>query len=323
MSTIIINILKYLAAFLSSFLVVQLGVKWFFKWSFKANLIGIDTHKESLPKIPKSGGILWLFGYLIGIFILYPFVSYSTQIAFIASCYAVTLAALIGLIHDIADIPWRVKALTPLLASIPLISMQLGRTVVKIPFIGPIDFGILYHLIIIPLLVTGCANTVNMLGGLNGVETGGSLIVAAALTIGSIIAGPAYKMGYALMIPFLGATLALFIHNKYPSKLFAGDVGTLSFGAAFACYGILANLERSVLICLLPYIVNSALILSGKAIGVTPSTTLESGYFKANSFFSLRCLIAKAIKANEPKTVQLIWLIIASASIASIILIGR
>lgn len=323
MAAVLINIIKYLIAFFLSFLIVKLSMKWFLKWSFKANLLGVDVHKESLPKIPKSGGILWIFSYLVGIFFLYPFVSYSTQIAFIASGYAVTLAALIGLIHDMADLPWRVKALTPLLASIPLISMRLGLTTVKIPFIGPIDFGIFYYLIIIPMLVTGCANTVNMLGGLNGVESGGSLIVAAALTIGSVMAGPSYEMGYALMVPLLGASLALFIYNKYPSKVFVGDVGTLSFGVAFACYGILANLERSVLICLLPYIINSILILLGKTMGVTPSTTLESGYFKANSPFSLRCLIAKAIKADEPKTVQLIWLIIALASIASIILIGK
>ena len=81
----------------------------------------------------------------------------------------------LGMLDDWIDLRWRYKAFLPLIAAIPLVSFAFAlpglRTSVMLPFVGTIDFGIYYYLIILPLLVTVVTNTVNQLGGLNGLET--------------------------------------------------------------------------------------------------------------------------------------------------------
>jgi len=81
-----------------------------------------------------------------------------------------------GLLDDWMDLKWRYKAFMPLIAALPLISYALAspltRTSISLPFIGAIPFeGGLYYFLVIPIIVMIVTNTINMLGGLNGLET--------------------------------------------------------------------------------------------------------------------------------------------------------
>ena len=79
-----------------------------------------------------------------------------------------------GLLDDWMDLKWRYKAFMPLIAALPLIyyaKKQMQEHPYLLPFIGTIHFGSVYFYIIIPLIVMIVTNTVNQLGGLNGLET--------------------------------------------------------------------------------------------------------------------------------------------------------
>jgi len=45
-----------------------------------------------------------------------------------------------------------------------------------VPWLGAIDFGLIYPLILIPIGVIGASNMINNLAGFNGMETGMGLV---------------------------------------------------------------------------------------------------------------------------------------------------
>jgi len=61
-------------------------------------------------------------------------------------------------------------------------------------------------------------------------------------------------MAIAVLIPF-------FHFNKYPSKIFPGDIGTLSMGVLIACIAIFGSLEVPTLCVLLIHVFNSFYVI--------------------------------------------------------------
>jgi UDP-N-acetylglucosamine--dolichyl-phosphate N-acetylglucosaminephosphotransferase len=302
-----------------SFVVVLAGLN---KYIFKAGHLGnqnsllhaVDVHKLAKPTVADNGGMIWWLGYVVGMLTLYPFVSQSTQTAFNAALLSISLVGFIGLIDDIIGISWSWKSISPILGSIPLAIMRVGVTTMEVPLVGTVDFGILYFLIVAPIAVTACSNVTNMLAGLNGLEAGSCLISSLGLATAALASG--HKIGLAILIPYISAMLAFLVYNRYPSRVFPGDVGTLSFGAVFASFGILANMEKAVLIALIPYTLNAALILIGSWTGHKPETMMKASsdggrlVFISKNPYSLRSLIARIVKADEKTTVVIIWIIV-------------
>ncbi len=95
-------------------------------------------------------------------FDFFPLVSLTSILAAFST---VMIVSLIGIFDDLISIKQGIKAFMPVFAALPLIALKEGFTVMKVPFIGFVDFGIYYHLILIPLGITGAANAVNMLAG--------------------------------------------------------------------------------------------------------------------------------------------------------------
>ena len=124
----------------------------------------------------------------------------------------------------------------------------------KLPFIGLVDFKIIYPLALVPLGVTVVANAVNMLAGFNGLEVGMGLIATISLAI------IAYTLGnmtaLIILTAAIGAMLAALIFNWYPARMFIGDVGTLSIGAVIAASVILGNFETAGVIIIVPYFID-------------------------------------------------------------------
>ena len=147
-----------------------------------------------------------------------------------------------------------VKAIIPLIAALPLMAIKVGDTTMSIPFIGQVDFGILYSLVLVPIGVTVAANAVNMLAGFNGSEVGMGIIAAGSLAI------IAYSLGETtallILLAALGALLATLYYNWYPAKVFVGDTGTLSIGAIIASAVIIGNFETAGVIIIIPYAID-------------------------------------------------------------------
>ena len=162
-----------------------------------------------------------------------------------------------GLLDDWMDLKWRYKAFMPLIAALPLIyfAMEnpLTRTSISLPLIGMIQFGNIYYFLIIPLIVMIVTNTINMLGGLNGLET----VCPAIIVIGLMVLSQSYLI---LMLGPLLLWLALAALNVQ-GKIFVGNTGSFAIGMTIAAFAVITDLKASLLISILPYIFNSSLIL--------------------------------------------------------------
>jgi UDP-N-acetylglucosamine--dolichyl-phosphate N-acetylglucosaminephosphotransferase len=297
------------------------------------DMVGIDVHKFDRPKIVESGGIILMLAYLLGLFIFIPFFDepatnvYTLEI--IGTAATVLFCTFIGLIDDVFEIRWRTKALTPMLGGVPLAVLSLGRPTISAPF-GVLDFALFgmfgllfFYAIVVPFIVTACANAVNMLAGLNGLEAGSTLIIASALTILSLREGK--NEGLIILVPFLGALIAFLYYNKHPSRVFPGDVGTFGMGTVLACVAMLAHLERAVFVMFLPHTINAILFFIGKLKRSAPPREAPmnaDGTIPCATRWSLRCLILQIHPMKEKTLIYVMWLIVALFAVIGMLVYG-
>jgi UDP-N-acetylglucosamine--dolichyl-phosphate N-acetylglucosaminephosphotransferase len=270
-----------------------------------------DYHKPGQPLVPNCYGVFYAL-----ISVCYWFILSSLGIMkdeALALATSVLFGSTMGLFDDMVDLPWRYKALLPIFASLPYIGLKpLGKTTIWLPFLGIVNLGEYFFILMTPFIVTVTTNTYNQLGGLNGLESISGLIIL----VGLIIASDAI---FLLLIPVVCLfTLAYFNYN---GKLFIGNVGTFSIGLTLAVYAILMNLKLFLLISLSPFIFNSILILFSNYVLHERAETLldENGLLYSHKVRSLRTLILHFKRLSEHQTVLVIHLIVIFFTVIALI----
>ena len=184
---------------------------------------------------------------------------------------------ILGNYDDLFDIRWRHKVLIPGIASIPLLAVYFltyGITHVVVPvqleqYLGKIiDLGWLYY-VYMGAITIFCPNSINILAGINGIEVSQSLVIAFLLlgndllalytTPGHLDSHPATEIhlfSIYLLLPFIGVSLALLMHNWYPAKVFVGDTYCYFAGMVFAIVSILGHFSKTLLLLFIPQILN-------------------------------------------------------------------
>jgi len=254
-----------------SFLTTLIAVPFWIKRAKKAGLVGKDMHKLDKRDIAEIGGIPVIFGFILGLLSYialstFYFKNLSRSLEIMALLSAVLIIALMGLIDDILG--WKIglrqyqKPLFALLGALPIIVINAGHSRMVLPFIGPVDFGLLYPFLLIPIGIVGASNGFNMIGGYNGLESGLGIIILSTLGFIAWKAGVSWMAVISLVMVF--ALLAFYFFNKHPSKIFPGNMLTYSIGALIACIAILANTEKAALILFIPYFIELILKSRGK-----------------------------------------------------------
>lgn len=212
-----------------------------------------------------------------------------------------------GLLDDWMDLRWRYKAFFPLIAAIPLITLATRlelRTYITIPFLGTIYFGDFYYFAVIPLIVTITTNTVNQLGGLNGLETICPGIILAGLMF---LSGPDATL---FLFPFIVWVVLAFFNFR--GKIFVGNTGSFAIGITLASFAIISDFKTSLLISLLPYIFNSSLILLTYFLFRTKAAVSFDGEKLSSSHRrSLITVVTHNRRLTERQVVTIISLIVA------------
>ena len=97
-------------------------------------------------------------------------------------------------------------------------------------------------------LLVGTSNAVNITDGLDGLC--GGLSVIAFVAFGIITWNTTWMDGYQEVAIFcfllVGALLGFLLFNSNPAKVFMGDLGSLSLGAAMATVAIITRHELSL-----------------------------------------------------------------------------
>jgi UDP-N-acetylglucosamine--dolichyl-phosphate N-acetylglucosaminephosphotransferase len=283
-----------------------------------------DQHKNGTPLVPNGLGVLYVLFAIVYLFLLY-FFGIGRSSAFGDISAPLTLAVCIlfggfmGLLDDWMDLKWRYKAFMPLIAALPLIYFakhMLVRTSITLPFIGVLQFGEWYFYLIIPLIVMIVTNTINMLGGFNGLESVCPAIVLLGLMGISALAAPSY---YLLMIGPIIFWLILGALNLR-GKIFVGNSGSFAIGMTIASFAIIADVKLGLLISLVPYIFNSSLILlmvfftRKKALITFKDNKLESDHKR-----SLVTLITYRRPLTERQIVTIVSIIVAAFTLLAFI----
>jgi UDP-N-acetylglucosamine--dolichyl-phosphate N-acetylglucosaminephosphotransferase len=211
-----------------------------------------------------------------------------------------------GLLDDWMDLKWRYKAFMPLIAALPLIYLAIEdglRTSISLPLIGMIEFGDAYYFLVIPLIVMIVTNTVNQLGGLNGLET-----VCPAIILIGLMALSQFSYLILMLGPLI-LWLALAALN-FNGKIFVGNAGSFAIGLTIASFAVITDLKLSLLISILPYIFNSVLILfTVFFFRKRASVSLDGNKLVSDQRQSLVTLITYRRPMTERKVVALISLL--------------
>jgi UDP-N-acetylglucosamine--dolichyl-phosphate N-acetylglucosaminephosphotransferase len=279
-----------------------------------------DQHKNGKPLIPNGLGVLYVLFTTVYLFLFY-FLSESPSIqsgisAPLTLAVCILFGGFMGLLDDWMDLKWRYKAFMPLIAALPLIYFAIdmnARTSITLPFIGFVDFGVWYFYIIIPLIVMIVTNTVNMLGGFNGLET----ICPAIVFLGLMGISVLTSSHYLLMVGPIIFWLILAALNLQ-GKIFVGNSGSFAIGMAIVSFAIIADVKIGLLVSIIPYIFNSSLILltvfftRKKALITFKDNKLESDHRRS---------LVTTIAYRRPLTERQIVLII-SALVAAFTLLA-
>jgi len=217
-----------------------------------------DQHKPGQPLVSNGLGVAYVLFSTVYLFLIY-FLGIVKSLANVSAPLILSACILfggfMGLLDDWMDLKWRYKAFMPLIAALPLIyyARETGaRTTLFLPYIATLHFGSIYFYVIIPVIVMIITNAVNMLGGLNGLETICPAIVIAGLML--------ISSSYILMVGPLLFWLILAYFNCN-GKVFVGNSGSFAIGMTIASFAVISDLKTSLLIAILPYIFNSSLIL--------------------------------------------------------------
>lgn len=325
--------LLYLSPILS-FIVTLIATPILIRYLNRIGLQVKDQNKENKPLVPISGGLAVISGILVGlmfyIFVLTFVYNDKTQFSLIfASLTTILLITFIGFMDDliinktkdssVGLKQWQKPFLT-LMAAVPLIVINAGVSKMAVPFFGVADLGLLYPLLLIPIGVVGASNMVNMLAGMNGLETGMGIIYF--LMLGFYSYHNSRFVAAAISVIIVGSLIAFYYFNKFPAKILPGDSLTYLLGASLAVVAIVGNIERAALIISIPFILEFILKSRSKfkaqSYGTYINGKIQSLY--QNKIYSLIHLMTIKPKFTEKQITyafiiimllisSLIWLI--------------
>lgn len=242
-------ILFFLIPFTGLFLFMPYAIQKF----HEKGIVVKDMYKSNFPDVATNGGLMIIIYSLVSLSILSLFYyKYIENINYAVMIIILTFAFL-GLLDDIINIGRPAKLILLYYCSFFLIPF-IGITTISFPFLGSIEFGILYLQIIIPLYVPVTANLVNMHSGLNGLAPGLSAMILITLLLKTLVFGNIHTILFVVSIT--GAVCAYYFYERYPARAFWGNIGALSIGATIGLVIVVQGFIVSGFIMLIPHVVN-------------------------------------------------------------------
>ncbi len=296
-------ILPMVITILIGFIITILLIPSVSKIMFNHGIFGIDVHKLDRPKIPELCGITIVIGVTVSAIILSLLFPEQNMwiLAFVSSTL---IAAIVGILDRITKIGPRLKPVLVALGAIPIIFLAVYNPYPEFPFIGATRLTIIYPLLI-PIALAVTANSVNMLDVFNGSMTGTCSIAIFGMIICMLMMGRVDAA--ALAAGLLGSLLAFHIFNKYPAKVFAGDVGSLFIGASIGVLAIYGRIEVAAITAMMPHIMNAfyglatvGRLYERKEISTRPIKVLEDGRLEVNKDSKAPITLARMILAQRP-----------------------
>lgn len=244
--------------------------------------IGPSWHKKK-QGTPTMGGIMFVIGATIAIaggyclLVFYQAAPQGLGTRFFGGIVMALAFGAVGFLDDYIKVvkkqnlglTARQKYLFQLIIAVFYLTMLYlsgdTSTIVRIPFLGQLDLGLLYYPFAV-IVITGFVNAVNLTDGIDGLASSVTFMYALCFIVISGMLAQAYTGVIAAALA--GGTLGFLVWNFYPAKVFMGDTGSLFLG------GLVVALAFDVGFPLL-------LVLAGVIYWCEAfSVMLQVGYFK-------------------------------------------
>ncbi|KAI5861907.1 glycosyl transferase family 4-domain-containing protein [Durotheca rogersii] len=237
--------------------------------------------------------------------------------SFLSAIISLQSITLLGISDDLFDIRWRHKFFIPAFASIPLLVIyfvDFGVTSIVLPtFLQPyvgqelFDLGILYYGYMSAFCIFS-PNSINILAGINGIEVSQSVVIALLIAFNDVLylvtpyphpATDSHLFSLYFLLPFLGVSLPLLVHNWYPARVFVGDTYCYFAGMVFVVVSILGHFSKTLILLLVPQIFNFV-YSAPQLFGLVPCPRHRLPHFNARTGL-LEPSVTKWEKDRQPR----------------------
>jgi UDP-GlcNAc:undecaprenyl-phosphate GlcNAc-1-phosphate transferase len=234
----------------------------------------IDSPKERGlhdSPTPSLGGLAIMAGLVVAGLLWLPLTEHS-EVAQETRGIVVgaMVAALVGMVDDIFDLPPALKLLGQVGAALVPALSDVRVTTFTLPFIHHVDLGDAS----VPVTVLGIVavmNIVNFTDGVDGLAAGVCTIAAGTLAVIALSLDQACLGGRetctaagVLAAITAGAAFGFLYHNFHPASIFMGDAGANMLGLLLACIAIQGTIKTAAIIALFfPLAVLTVPILDG------------------------------------------------------------
>jgi UDP-N-acetylglucosamine--dolichyl-phosphate N-acetylglucosaminephosphotransferase len=256
------------AAFVLPLAVVVLAMPPFLRYLVRTGRVVDDVHKRPPTKVPSPAGPLIFFGILLGEVVVYLLFGTLIPIAILG---VAAVAFAVGVVDDFYVLSGPLKPALLLLAGVPLVIAHFGyagiySSEITFPLLGTTGDHFFIYTALAILGFPIVANAFNMMDSFNGQISWFTLLTSLALLFGVslqfVFTSVTSPVRIASTLPFVAVAAAFLVFNRYPSRAFDGQTGSLVFGAVFAALAVTGGVEVAAVIAIVPAILNSFYILS-------------------------------------------------------------
>lgn len=274
-----------------------------------------DFHKIPPTKVPSPVGPLLVVGLVAGEIVAYL---YSQSLVAPAIIGAILIAFLVGIADDLYVLGGKIKPLLLLLPAVPVVLAQeiqpgVYHAAIYFPILGQTSEHFFIYTILVVAAIPVVSNAYNMMDSFNGEISGFVLLTSIAVAFGMLLRANAIS-GYsfthlATALPLVGVALAFYSFNRFPSRAFDGDSGSLVFGTMFAVLAATGGVEIAAVVAIIPAILNSFYILASlrgfverRKMGARPTYMADDGRLYATDDPLAPTTLARMILLEGPLT---------------------
>lgn len=211
-----------------------------------------DMHRRPIPKL---GGVAMAAAVLVGLAVggTVPFLQgiYADDDAMVGLLVAVAAVLVVGIADDLWDLRWWVKMAGQVCAGL---AVALGGIRIEAMPVGWIPVGseaMQIALTVFAVVLT--MNALNFVDGLDGLAAGVALIGGSAFFVYSyLLTRTINQFDYAnlatlLMALLVGACLGFLPFNRFPARIFMGEVGAMLLGLLMAAAAVAVTADVKAL----------------------------------------------------------------------------
>lgn len=256
-----------------SFLIVIALMPFIIRY-FRTKQLGQVTREEGpswhMEKsgTPTMGGVVFILSAIFTVAITSIFdIERSWSVWLLTTIFV--LYGLIGFIDDFIKLfmkrnlglTSRQKFIAQILIGVIFYSVLLFKgfdNQLNLPIIGNLPISYFYGVFAVFWLV-GFSNATNLTDGIDGLMASTGMIAYIAYAYIAYLQADWGVLAFAVSV--VGGLLGFFLFNKKPAKIFMGDVGSLALGAGLAAMSILLNVEWTLLLIGIIFVIETASVI--------------------------------------------------------------